>query len=129
MVGVAALGATMIIISGGIDLSVGSLIALVAVVVAMVINKNAAGPSNADGWDPNVAAAVGVGAGLAVAAVCGLAISSMVVGRIGRVAAIVALGLARAYRAQLRLGLAARNRGADRRRPRSPLGRGGSTAS
>jgi ribose/xylose/arabinose/galactoside ABC-type transport system permease subunit len=94
VVGVAALGATMIIISGGIDLSVGSLIALVAVVVAMVINKNAAGPSNADGWDPNVAAAVGVAAGLAIAAVCGLAISSMIVGRIGRVAAIVAAGLA-----------------------------------
>ena len=35
LVGVAALGATMIIISGGIDLSVGSSIALVSVVVAM----------------------------------------------------------------------------------------------
>lgn len=49
VVGTAALGMTIIIISGGIDLSVGSNIALVTVVVALLLNSGA----------PPLAAAVG----------------------------------------------------------------------
>ena len=56
----AALGMTMIIVSGGIDLSVGSVVALTTVVVAVMLRADA-GPG---------AAAV---AGVAAAAACGLA--------------------------------------------------------
>lgn len=98
VVGVAALGGTLIIISGGIDLSVGSLIALVAVAVALVLNTL----TGKDwGWEPNHAVGVAAAAGIAVAALCGLAIGSMVIGRLGRVVAVLAVGLgwliARAY--------------------------------
>lgn len=93
VVGIAALGATMIIISGGIDLSVGSLIALVSVVVALVLKALAAGAGETAGMNPDGAVAIAAVAGIALAGVCGLAIGSMVVGRIGRVAACVAAGL------------------------------------
>ncbi|MCC6491476.1 MAG: ABC transporter permease, partial [Pirellulales bacterium] len=43
VIGIAALGMTMIIISGGIDLSTGSLIALVSIVVALVLKHLLAG--------------------------------------------------------------------------------------
>src|SRR5687767_11614793 len=39
VVGIAALGMTLIIISGGIDLSVGSTLALCTVVVALLLNR------------------------------------------------------------------------------------------
>src|SRR5687768_9959563 len=48
VIGVAALGMTLVIIVGGIDLSVGSIIALGTVVVAMLIDL---------GWSPLTAAA------------------------------------------------------------------------
>ena len=54
IVGTAALGMTVIIIAGGIDLSAGSMIALVTVVVALLLDAGAA---------PLVAAAGGVVAG------------------------------------------------------------------
>lgn len=60
IVGLAALGMTMIIISGGIDLSVGAAIALVTVVVASALQKGA---------PPLLAALVGVAVG-ALAGVC-----------------------------------------------------------
>lgn len=44
VVGIAAVGMTMIIISGGIDLSVGSVIALCSVVAAMMVTKGTAPP-------------------------------------------------------------------------------------
>ena len=59
IVGVAALGMTMVIVAGGIDLSVGSVIALSTVVVAMFLR---------DGAWPVLAAAGGMAAGAA----CGL---------------------------------------------------------
>jgi ribose transport system permease protein len=67
VVGTAALGATIIIISGGIDLSVGSNIALVTVVVAMMLNA---------GYSPLISAAGGVGAAMIV----GLVIGALVTG-------------------------------------------------
>ena len=59
IVGVAALGMTMVVVSGGIDLSVGSVIALSTVVTALMLR---------DGNLPLLAAAGAVSAG----AVCGL---------------------------------------------------------
>jgi ribose transport system permease protein len=92
VVGIAALGATMIIISGGIDLSVGSLIALVSVVVAYVITTvTGAFPSSIA--HPDAVALLASVIAIALAMVCGLAIGSMVIGRLGRVAAAVAIGL------------------------------------
>jgi len=80
VVGAAAIGATLIIISGGIDLSVGSTIALGSVVVALLLRA---------GWGPWAAA----GGGVLTGVVCGLAIGAMVVGHVGRVAAVVLAAL------------------------------------
>jgi ribose transport system permease protein len=90
VVGVAALGATMIIISGGIDLSVGSAIALVSVVVAMVLDTLM---RSSGGWSAGQAAPVATLTGIAIGGVCGLAIGSMVIGSIGRAVAVTALGV------------------------------------
>ncbi|MBL9162522.1 MAG: ABC transporter permease [Planctomycetaceae bacterium] len=91
VIGVAALGGTMVIISGGIDLSVGSLIALVSVTVALVLRGLASGgdssAADASGYgDAALAAVIGVG----LAGLCGLSIGTMVIGRVGRVAAFIA---------------------------------------
>ncbi len=77
VVGTAAIGATLIIISGGIDLSVGSGIALGTMVVALLLQAGA---------PPMIAAVGGVAAGV----VCGLVIGALVVGHVGRVAAPLA---------------------------------------
>lgn len=76
VVGTAAIGATLIIISAGIDLSVGSTIALGTMVVAFLLRA---------GFGPSVAVLGGVGAGLA----CGGAIGAIVIGHVGRVAAVI----------------------------------------
>jgi ribose transport system permease protein len=75
VVGTAAVGATLIIISGGIDLSVGSSIALGTMVVALLLTAGAG---------PLAAALGGVGGGL----LCGAAIGAIVIGHVGRVAAV-----------------------------------------
>jgi ribose/xylose/arabinose/galactoside ABC-type transport system permease subunit len=80
VVGVAAIGATLIIISGGIDLSVGSTIALCTVVVALLLNAGAG---------PVLAGLGGVATGVA----CGAAIGAMVIGHAARVAALCGGGL------------------------------------
>jgi ribose transport system permease protein len=67
VIGTAAIGMTFIIISGGIDLSVGSNIALCTVVIATALSAN---------WPPLAAAAVGI----ATAGAVGLAISSLITG-------------------------------------------------
>ncbi len=63
----AALGMTMVIVSAGIDLSVGSVVALTTVVIAVLLRADA-GPG---------AAALG---GIAAAAVCGLANGVLITG-------------------------------------------------
>jgi ribose/xylose/arabinose/galactoside ABC-type transport system permease subunit len=65
VVGTAALGMTLIIISGGIDLSVGSNIALCTVAVAVLLNQNL----------PPALAALG---GIICSALCGLLIGLLV---------------------------------------------------
>ncbi len=73
-----ALGMTWIIVSGGIDLSVGSTIALTTVVVARLLEA---------GISPLAAA----GAGIAVGALCG-AVNGLLVTRLGLVPFIITLG-------------------------------------
>jgi len=80
VVGTAALGATLIIIAGGIDLSVGSTIALGTVVIALLLKAGI----------PPLSAAVG---GVAAGMLCGAAVGAMVVGHVGRVAALTVGGL------------------------------------
>jgi ribose transport system permease protein len=66
-------GATLVIISGGIDLSVGAVYALAGVVMAMVLR--AAGP-----LDPAATVLLGLVTCLAVSLACGIANGVMVVG-------------------------------------------------
>jgi ribose/xylose/arabinose/galactoside ABC-type transport system permease subunit len=77
VVGAAAMGSALIIFSGGIDLSVGSSIALTTVVIALSLQH---------GFSP-------VGAVLCSivgSVVCGLVIGAMIVGHAGRLAAVAA---------------------------------------
>ena len=74
----AALGMTVVIATGGIDLSVGSIIALATVVIALMLRAE---------YSPLAAALGGVGA----AAICGL-INGIVITRIRVVPFIVTLG-------------------------------------
>jgi ribose transport system permease protein len=76
VVGTAAMGATLIIISGGIDLSVGSSIALGTMVVALLLKADV----------PPLGAALG---GVVGGMICGAAIGGAVVGHVGRVAAVI----------------------------------------
>ncbi len=84
VVGTAAVGATMIIISGGIDLSVGATIALTVMVAALLLDRGAS---------PALAT---LGCVL-TAGVCGLGIGALVIGEIGRVVAVIAAVAAGAY--------------------------------
>jgi len=78
IVGTAALGMTLVIIAGGIDLSVGSIIALVTIVIAALLQA---------GVSPLLAAAAGIGAGVS----CGF-INGSLVTRLRVVPFIVTLG-------------------------------------
>src|SRR2546423_13829421 len=64
IVAIGAIGMTLIIISGGIDLAVGSTIALTGVVTALAINA---------GFSPTLALAAGIAVGGVVGVVNGLA--------------------------------------------------------
>lgn len=79
VVATAALGMTLIIISAGIDLSVGSNIALCTVVIALLLQA---------GWPPGLAAVGGVAAG----SLCGLLIGVLIT-RLGLTPFIVTLGM------------------------------------
>jgi len=80
IVGVAALGMTMVIISGGIDLSVGSIVALSTVVIAWLLRYA--------GTDPLTATIGGVAAGACFGLISGLLIT-----RLRVVPFIVTLGM------------------------------------
>lgn len=80
IVGIAALGMTLVIISGGIDLSVGSIVALSTVVIAWLLRYTGAGP---------LTAAIG---GVAAAALFGL-LSGVLITRLRIVPFIVTLGM------------------------------------
>jgi ribose/xylose/arabinose/galactoside ABC-type transport system permease subunit len=84
VIGVCALGMTLIIIAGGIDLSVGSLVALGTIVVALLLQQ---------GWSPLAAA-------LATVAICGGcgALTGALITRLKLMPFIVTLGLMGALR-------------------------------
>lgn len=80
LVGIPAMGMTLVIISGGIDLSVGSIVALATVVIAWLLQYSGAGP---------LTAALG---GILAGACCGL-ISGLLITRLRVVPFIVTLGM------------------------------------
>lgn len=80
VVGCAAVGATMIIIAGGIDLSVGSAIAFAVMVTAWLLRA---------GSSPAVAAGAGIASGAAIGALIG----SLVIGHVARSGAVLFGGL------------------------------------
>ncbi|MCA9149720.1 MAG: ABC transporter permease [Planctomycetales bacterium] len=81
VVATAATGATLVIASGGIDLSVGSAIAMGTMIIAFLLKQGVA---------PGPAAILAIAAGGGV----GLVIGTMIIGRIGRVVgAIVGAGI------------------------------------
>lgn len=84
VIGVAALGMTLVIIAAGIDLSVGSIIALGTVVIALLLQK---------GWPPLLAALGCVG----VCALCG-AFSGLLITRLRLLPFVVTLGMMGALR-------------------------------
>lgn len=84
IVAIGALGMTMIIISGGIDLSVGSGIALTSVVTAVTLRA---------GWSPLAAIAVAIIAGGIIGIVNGVAITTLRV--VPFIATLGMLGIAR----------------------------------
>lgn len=67
----AAVGMTLIIITGAIDLSVGSLVALITVVMAVLLKQGA---------DPLVASAAGIGAGCVAGLLNGVLLTRLKVG-------------------------------------------------
>jgi ribose transport system permease protein len=84
VIGIAALGMTLVIVAGGIDLSVGSIIALGTIVIALLLQQ---------GVSPLLAALGGVGA----AAVCG-AFSGLLITRLRLLPFVVTLGMMGALR-------------------------------
>jgi ribose/xylose/arabinose/galactoside ABC-type transport system permease subunit len=84
VIGIAALGMTLVIICGGIDLSVGSIIALGTVVIALLIQH---------GWSPLAAAL----AGIAACSACG-AFSGLLITRLRLMPFVVTLGMMGALR-------------------------------
>src|SRR3989454_1437782 len=84
IVALGAIGMTLIIISGGIDLSVGSNIALTSVVTALALRHS---------WPPSVALLGGIVVGGLVGLVNGLAITSLRV--VPFIATLGMLGIAR----------------------------------
>jgi ribose transport system permease protein len=68
VIGIGAIGMTMIIISGGIDLSFGSIIAVSSVVVAVLLQA---------GWPPLAAALAGIAAGSLTGLITGVLITRL----------------------------------------------------
>jgi ribose/xylose/arabinose/galactoside ABC-type transport system permease subunit len=75
-IAIMAVGATFVIISGGIDLSVGAIYALASVVAAMVLTRY--GPEGSGG-SPGVGVVLGMLTCVGVATLCGLANGGMIV--------------------------------------------------
>jgi ribose transport system permease protein len=84
IVAIGAIGMTMIIISAGIDLSVGAAVALTSVVTALALRSS---------WNPAAAVALGVAIGGLVGVVNGLAITNLRV--VPFIATLGMLGVAR----------------------------------
>jgi ribose/xylose/arabinose/galactoside ABC-type transport system permease subunit len=90
VVGIAALGMTAIMISGGIDLSVGSTVALVTVCIAVMVKK--LDPQLSDGVrQAQVLLPLAMLAGVVVGGLCG-ALNGLLISGLGVVPFIVTLG-------------------------------------
>ncbi len=96
-IAVMAVGMTGIIVMGGIDLSVGSIYALAAVVGAMVLNKLNGGGTEGAAVSAWVSVPVGVLVCCGIGAVCGLVNGSAIVG-LGVHPFIITLGGLAVYR-------------------------------
>ncbi len=83
VVGTAAVGMTLVMIAAGIDLSVGSVVALTSMMIAVLLNENIS---------PLWSALAGIG----LATLCGLINGTIIIGHLGRVVSLmvgVATGL------------------------------------
>ncbi len=85
VVGMAALGMTMIMIAGGIDLSVGSMVALITVVTAILVR------------DAHLPLIVALALGVVAGGLCGLVNGSLITG-LGVVPFIITLGSLKVFR-------------------------------
>ncbi|MHC5542861.1 ABC transporter permease, partial [Singulisphaera rosea] len=103
IVGVAALGMTVVMIAGGIDLSVGSAVALVTVVIALVVRGCSVDlPWWTEGkpvhlFDIKVPLGLGLVAGLLMGGLCGL-VNGTLIARMGVVPFIITLGSLKIFR-------------------------------
>jgi ribose/xylose/arabinose/galactoside ABC-type transport system permease subunit len=96
IVGIAALGMTIIMIAGGIDLSVGSTVALVTVCIAMFIKK--VDPALSDSLrDMKIALPLALLLGISIGGLCG-AINGALIAGLRVVPFIVTLGTYTVYR-------------------------------
>ena len=89
IVGVAAVGATLIIISGGIDLSVGCTIAVITVIIAQMLNLKAPSGEYIISTYPILWPAVTVLTSILCGGIIGIIIGAAVAGYIGRVVAMI----------------------------------------
>jgi ribose transport system permease protein len=85
VVGTAALGMTIIIISGGIDLSVGSVVALSTVAISLLLNAGAS-PGHPPSLAWQIMSAIG---GAAIGVASGFITGNLVIGQIGRVISVL----------------------------------------
>lgn len=100
IVGTAALGMTMIMISGGIDLSVGSAVALITVAVAVLVRgAEISSPSWMGGGSVHLQVSLPVGLllGVVLGGLCGLLNGSFITG-LGVVPFIITLGSLKIFR-------------------------------
>ncbi len=114
IVATAALGMTLIMIAGGIDLSVGSVVALVCVCMALLVRDThppqsprvaharaeRSAPPGPVGWGralPPVPLAVALVCGVAIGGLCGMVNGSLISG-LGVVPFIITLGTLKVYR-------------------------------
>jgi ribose/xylose/arabinose/galactoside ABC-type transport system permease subunit len=103
IVGIAALGMTLIMIAGGIDLSVGSSVALVAVCIASLtagFECQIQLPGMTQSWNfgqIRLPVAIAMGCGIAVGGLCGL-FNGMLITRLGVVPFIITLGSLKIFR-------------------------------
>lgn len=96
IVGTASLGMTMIMIAGGIDLSVGSIVALVTVAIAMLAGPHEV-PLGGTTLRFEVPLALALVGGIAIGGLCGLFNGALITG-LGVVPFIVTLGSLKIFR-------------------------------
>jgi ribose/xylose/arabinose/galactoside ABC-type transport system permease subunit len=100
IVATAALGMTLIMISGGIDLSVGSVVALVGVCMALLVKGveiHLPAFLGGGGWTLQVSLASALALGILLGGLCGLLNGSLITG-LGVVPFIITLGSLKVFR-------------------------------